>query len=162
MTDAADAPEPAGRRETPDERHDRNWIELLNELRVAQTGVQLMAGFLLTLPFTTRFADLGHGYRTLYLVAFGLAVLATTLIVAPTTLHRVLYAHHRKGQLVRVSNRLAKLGLACLGGTLVSVAGLIFGVTAGTVAGAVAAASMALLALTLWWGLPTVLRNTGD
>ena len=63
------------RNETDAERYDRNWIELIQELRVAQTGVQVLAGFLLTLPFSSRFGDIDSQHRTIYLVAFSLAVI---------------------------------------------------------------------------------------
>src|SRR5680860_1427971 len=84
------------RDETDAERYDRNWSDLLQELRVAQTGVQVLAGFLLTLPFSSRFGDIGDVYRTVYLVAFSLAMITVGLMTAPVALHRFLFGRHEK------------------------------------------------------------------
>ena len=91
-----------GRNETEVERADRNWLELIQELRVAQTGIQVLAGFLLTLPFTSRFGEISDLHRAMYLVAFSLAVVTIGLMTAPVSLHRVLFARHEKETLVRV------------------------------------------------------------
>ena len=82
------------RDETPAEKADRNWIELLQELRVAQTGIQILAGFLLTIPFSQRFGDMPDGYRKLYLACFALAAIETGLLIEPVTFHRFLYGQH--------------------------------------------------------------------
>lgn len=142
------------RNETEAEKYDRNWIELLQELRVAQTGVQILAGFLLTLPFTNRFSHLGDGYRTLFLVAFGLASLAIALIIAPVSAHRFLFGRHEKDVLVHVSSGFAKVGLAALALTIVAVVVLIFGVVMGTTTGVVAGAVVLLFFLLVWVVLP--------
>ena len=73
------------RHETPAERMDRNWNELLQELRVTQTGVQILSGFLLTLPFQSRFAELDGQQRTIFLVAVALSTIATALLVSPAS-----------------------------------------------------------------------------
>ena len=91
----------ARRNETDAERYDRNWSELIQELRVAQTGVQVLAGLLLTLPFSSRFGEIASGHRTVYLVAFGLAVLTVGLMTAPVALHRFLFGLHEKDVMVR-------------------------------------------------------------
>ncbi len=149
-----------GRDETDDERFDRNWLELIQELRVAQTGVQVLAGFLLTIPFSSRFLDIDDDYRVVYLVAFGLAVVTVALMAAPVALHRFLFARHEKGALVRVGAALAKAGLVVLGLTLVSVVVLIFGVVLGDVAAVVAGSAAFVLYLALWVVLPwAVLRR---
>ena len=142
------------RHETEAEKYDRNWIELLQELRVAQTGVQILAGFLLTLPFSNRFASLAHGYRVLFLVAFGLACVAIALIIAPVSAHRFLFGRHEKDVLVRVSSGFAKVGLVALALTIVAVVVLIFGVVMGTVTGLLAGAAMLSLFLVVWVLLP--------
>lgn len=130
-----------GRNESDAERADRNWGELIQELRVAQTGIQVLAGFLLTLPFTNRFGEISDRHRTMFLVSFSLAVITIGLMTAPVALHRVMFAKHEKDTLVRVGSFFAKTGLASLGLTLVSVVVLIFGVvvddTAGLIAGIV-------------------------
>lgn len=80
------------RGETFEERLDRNWSELLQELRVVQTGVQFLTGFLLTLPFQQRFASLTGGQRVGYLRAVGLSIGSTATLIAPVALHRMLFA----------------------------------------------------------------------
>src|ERR1700753_3199988 len=84
------------RGETQLERLDRNWADLLQELRVVQTGVQLLTGFLLTLPFQARFAGLGEFQQDVYLVTVGSAVAATGFLIAPVTIHRVLFRRHAR------------------------------------------------------------------
>ena len=142
------------RRETETERMDRNWNELLQELRVTQTGVQILTGFLLTLPFQQRFEDLDDYQRDLFLVLVLLAVLTTALIVAPVSLHRILFRKHLKGEVVDAGNRLARAGLVALALTITGVAMLVFDVVVGRTAGlAVGAGSLAVLAV-FWLVLP--------
>ena len=93
-TESKGSPE---RDETEAERLDRNWIELLQELRVTQTGVQILLAFLLTLPFQPRFVELDPSMVTVYLVAVSLGTLATFMIVAPVTAHRMLFRRHAEG-----------------------------------------------------------------
>src|SRR5689334_12186764 len=93
-----------GRNETPEQRSDRNWVELLQELRVMQTGVQILTGFLLTVPFQARFETLTSFQRGYYLVLMVLAALTTGLAVAPVALHRALFRRHVKARLVTVGD----------------------------------------------------------
>jgi hypothetical protein len=146
-----------GRNETDVERADRNWLELIQELRVAQTGIQVLAGFLLTLPFSSRFGDISDLHRRVFLVAFSLAVVTIGLMTAPVSLHRVLFAHHEKQTLVRVGAFFAKTGLASLGLTLVTVVVLIFGVVVGDTAGFVAGGLVFVFYTLGWVVLPLVL-----
>jgi hypothetical protein len=149
--------------ETKAERLDRNWQELVQELRVAQTGIQVLAGFLLTLPFSQRFGDLGSTHRTVYLVAFSLAVLTVGLMTAPVALHRFLFKQHAKDTIVFAGDTFAKLGLASLGATLVTVVLLIFMVVVGDTAGIVAAVVVAGFFVLAWAVLPWVLlEREGD
>ena len=101
--------------ETEAERDDRNLIELLQELRVAGLGVQVLFGFLLSIPFTTRFVELSHAQHGLYVAALLLAATATALLLAPVAYHRLVFRRHQKEQLVRDANTLAILGLAAVG-----------------------------------------------
>src|SRR3978361_547247 len=100
------------RDETDAERYDRNWSELIQELRVAQAGVQALAGFLLTLPFSSRFGDVGQVHRITYLVAFSLAMVTVGLMTAPVALHRFLFGRHEKDVLVHAGDLYAKCGMA--------------------------------------------------
>jgi Family of unknown function (DUF6328) len=111
-TGGADAARPG---ETEAERDDRNLIELLQELRVAGLGVQVLFGFLLSIPFTTRFVKLSHAQHALYVTTLVLAAAATALLLAPVAYHRLVFRRHRKEQLVKDANVLAILGLAAVG-----------------------------------------------
>src|ERR1700709_2032026 len=95
------------RNETPTERLDRNWTSLLQELRVVQTGVQLLTGFLLTLPFQQRFDVLDQQMRTAYLATVACSVGATVLLIAPVGIHRLLFRRHRLQVLVSAAHRCA-------------------------------------------------------
>jgi putative flippase GtrA len=101
--------------ETEAERADRNTIELLNELRVVGIGIQVMFGFLLTIPFDNRFTKLYTAQRGVYLVTVTLAALSIALLVAPVAYHRLLFRRHEKQSLVRVTNVLAIAGLVTVG-----------------------------------------------
>ena len=92
----------------------RNWDELLQEIRVTQTGVQILTGFLLTVPFSNRFADLTAFQRDVYLAVLAGSVLTTGLVVAPVAMHRVLFRQRRRELLVESGNRFAMAGLAML------------------------------------------------
>lgn len=129
----------AGRHETAAERDDRNWGELLQELRVSQTGVQLLTGLLLTLPFQDRFSDLDDLERGVYLVVVAAAVASTAFLIAPVALHRMLFRQGAKGWLVTRGNLAAHVGLGFLAIAMTGVVWLIFDVVAGLVPGTVAA-----------------------
>lgn len=149
------------RGETRDQRMDRNFVELLQELRVLQTGTQILAGFLMTLPFQARFAELSGYHRGLFLVAIVLAFLTTVLLVGPVSVHRALFRQHRKADLVRVSHVLARLGLLTLGLTMATVLTLIFSVVLGDPAGYAAGLASVALFAAVWWALPLWLRRSG-
>jgi hypothetical protein len=104
-----------GRNETEAERDDRNVAELLQELRVAGLGVQVLFGFLLSLPFSTRFVRLSHAQRQLYVASLLLAALSTALLCAPVAYHRLAFRQHAKSQLLRAANVMALAGLATVG-----------------------------------------------
>lgn len=151
------APADHGRRETPDERMDRNFVEQLQELRVLQTGTQILAGFLLTLPFQSRFADLSDFETILFLVCVSLAVLTTIVFVSPVAVHRGLFRRRRKRQLVTTVHVLTRVGIVLLALTMASVLMLVFTVVLEVAAGIVAGAAALLLFLVLGLLLPVVL-----
>ena len=146
------------REESHDERMDRNWNELLQELRVSQTGVQILAGFLLTLPFQQRFKDLADAERGLYLVTVVVACVSTLLLVTPVVLHRALFRRHAKETLVRAADRLARAGLVALGVTVSGVVTLVFSIVLGGWFGVVAGVALLLALGASWWLLPSRLR----
>lgn len=101
--------------ETEAERADRNLIELLQELRVAGLGVQVLFGFLLSLPFTNGFVKLNHPQRGLYVASLLLAAISTALLMAPVAYHRLVFRWHEKERLVNDASRMAVLGLGAVG-----------------------------------------------
>ena len=142
------------RDETRDEKLDRNWDELLQELRVVQTGVQILAGFLLTLPFQQRFTEVRDLDRGVYLVAFCLTVVATAFLVAPVASHRLLFRRHEKATLVAIAHACARIGLVALGLAVTTVAFVIFDVVTGTGGAVAAAIAILLIFLVNWLLLP--------
>jgi hypothetical protein len=114
-SEAARARDDPGRNESEAQRDDRNLAELLQELRVAGLGVQVLFGFLLSLPFSVRFVKLDHFQRDLYVCALLLAALSTALLCAPVAYHRLVFRRHKKGRLLRVANTMALLGLGAVG-----------------------------------------------
>lgn len=145
------------RNETPVERADRNFLELLQELRVIQTGVQILFAFLLTLAFTARFPELDSFQRGTYIGTLLLSVLAAVLFTAPAALHRALFRRGAKRLIVDVSARFAAIGLAvlalALSGAVLLVVDVVlgrgYGVSVAVAALAVCAGSWAVLPLWL-------------
>ena len=158
----ADGADPGERDETPGERLDRQWNELLQELRVTQTGLQLLSGFLLTLPFQNRFADLSPTLLTVFLVAVSTAALATALVVGPVGVDRHLVQGHRKDTIVAAGHVMAKIGLGLLAATIVAVSWLTFGFVLGPEWGLVGAGAAVVVFLGLWIILPLSLRSRRD
>ncbi len=109
--DQHDDPRP----ESQAQRADRNLAELLQELRVAGLGVQVLFGFLLSLPFSNRFTKLSHLQRELYLATLLLAAVSTALLVGPVAYHRLVFRRQQKEPLVRAASVMATLGLAAVG-----------------------------------------------
>jgi hypothetical protein len=148
----------AGRNETPLERLDRNLQELLSELRVVVTGVQVLFAFLLVVPFNVGFVHIGAFQRGVYFVTLLLAALAAVCMLAPAAQHRILFRCDDKEHIVFISNRLMITGLGFLAlamcGSLLLVATKLFGVRTGVIT--VAVAAMAFIAI--WFVMP-VLRK---
>jgi putative flippase GtrA len=148
--------------ESEEERWRRNFNELLQELRVAQTGVQILFAFLLTLVFTARFGELSAVQKNVYLVALLSAAGAVSMIIAPVAYHRMLFRQRRKPEIVRIAHRMASAGLAFL---LVSMVSSIYLVVEFMVNRAVAAVVTAVVGVwfALWWGvLPWLRRDEPD
>jgi hypothetical protein len=147
------------RPETPEQRSDRNWNELLAELRVMQTGVQILTGFLLVLPFQARFGDLDGYQRDVYLSLLLVSIAATGLLVAPVALHRALFRRHLKQSVVTGGDRMTRAGLVLLAVALAGTALLVFDVVVSRAAGVVAGAGVAVVLLGLWAVVPAVVRR---
>jgi hypothetical protein len=146
-----------GRHETTNQRMDRNWNEILQELRVTQTGTQILTGFLLTLAFQPKFAQLDGFQRTVYLVLVAAAGLTTALGLAPVLLHRELFRRHMKQVLVRTADLFLRATLAGIAVVLAGTQLLVFDVAVGRRAGLVACAAT-LVVVALIAALPLWLR----
>jgi hypothetical protein len=148
-----------GRDETVNERLDRNWNALLQELRILQTGTQLLTGFLLTVAFQQTFSDLDDWQKTLYLVVVSLAVASTACTLMPVALHRALFRRGAMDELVEWGGRMLRLGLVTTGLAVAGSLALIFSRVTG-VGGAVTAGVVAVVVLAvLWLALPLSLRS---
>ncbi len=152
----------ADRDETEAERLDRNWASLLQELRVTQTGVQLLTGFLLTLPFQQRFTVLDGTMRTIYLITVACSIGSTVLLVAPVGMHRVLFRRHRLDAIVSISHGCAVAGLVLLGVALAGVAVVIFDTVMGRTGAWVAGGCTLAAFVVLWFLVPLPLRRRSD
>jgi hypothetical protein len=140
--------------ETPKERTTRKWNEMLQELRVAQTGIQIIVGFLLTIPFSVGFEDLSTVDEVAYLVTVCSAILSAGLIIAPVAFHRVLFGKSEKQWLIGAANSTARAGLALMAVTMTGAMFLIFSRVVGPVAAIVAATACAVVLTTLWLVVP--------
>lgn len=140
--------------ETEKERLDRNLLELLNELRVALPGVQVLFAFLLAVPFQSRWDEVTAFQRDVYFATLCCALIAIALMIAPTAYHRLNFRARKKKELVMVSNKLAIAGIVFLAialvGTMVLIADVLFGAVATAIFGALAATLFFLL----WFILP--------
>jgi len=151
----------SGRDETPVERADRNLSELLQELRVALPGVQVLFAFLLTVPFTQRFRELTDFQEKLYFGILLAVALATALLVAPTIGHRILFRRQEKEYLVTVSNQLALVGLFVLAVAMCAVIALISDFLFSRTTMIVSTAATAVAFSGLWYAGP-LLRRARD
>jgi hypothetical protein len=145
-------------RETETDRLERNWSELLQELRVTQTGTQILTGFLLTLAFQPRFADLDQFQIDIYLVLVILAALTTALALAPVSLHRYLFREGAKAQIVRITNVILKATLVGVALVLTGTVLLIFDVVVGVTAGFIAAGAILVVIVAIWVLLPVLVH----
>lgn len=149
------------RHETATERLDRNWNEMLQELRVLQTGVQLLTGFLLTLPFQQRFLRISHTERGIYLATVACSIAATVFLQTPVIVHRMLFRRHQRAETVLLAHRLALLGAVLLGLAVVGVTTLIASVVSGPAAGVAVGATALALLLVMWVVVPLAARGEG-
>lgn len=146
--------------ETEAQRVNRELIELLNELRVALPGVQVLFAFLLAIPFAKGFATTTEVQRDVFFAALASTVVATVLLMAPSAYHRILFRHHDKELLIKHANRLAIVGTIALGVSLATSSFLVVDyVFNGTLAGVAAGVTLGLIAA-LWYALPIWIRLT--
>ncbi|MFG1609333.1 DUF6328 family protein [Actinoplanes sp. NPDC049265] len=148
--------------ESEKKRWDRNFGDLLQELRVAQTGVQILFAFLLTLPFSSGFPKTTAFQKDTYVVALIAAAFATAMIISPVAFHRALFRQGRKPELVRFAHRMATGGLAFMLISMVSSVLLITDYLLSIGPAAIITAVTAAWFLVFWWMLPVVRRNWGE
>jgi hypothetical protein len=149
------------RGETIDQVLDRNVAELLQELRVAFTGVQILFAFLLSLAFTQRFQELEGFGLVVYTTALMSTALATLVLIAPVSFHRVVFRRRQKAALVVVADRLLLVGLALLIPAISSSVLLILDVALGRGPAIVGSSLTALIGLLTWYALPLAIRRSG-
>ena len=140
--------------ESDKERIDRELIELLNELRVALPGVQVLFAFLLVVPFQQRFATVTSFQKTTYFVTLLLAAASCAFLIAPSAHHRILFRAREKEHLLRTANALAIAGIGFLAAAIVGVLTLITDYLYGTTTTIIVTATAATVFAALWYALP--------
>ena len=156
------AERPSGRDESEEERLDRNLGELLQELRVALPGVQVLFAFLLAVPFQQNFTKITEFQKDVYFATLLLTALSAALLISPSAYHRLTFRLQQKGHLVFLANRFTIAGLACLAlamtGAIVLITDVLFGTTATIVTGAAALFVFVLF----WYALPLKRRFSSE
>lgn len=157
--------EPGGDEETDKERVDRNLIELLNELRVALPGVQVLFAFLLVLPFNQGFTTVTSFQRTIYLVTLLATALSAVTLIAPSMHHRLQFREGNKVEILRDANRLTIIGMSAMAiamtGAVMLVTDYVF--SGATMIACVVGVSFAFLVV--WYGMPArrlIAKHQGD
>ncbi len=141
--------------ETEFERLERRWTEQLTELRVTQTGTQIMTGFLLTLPFQPAFAEINEFERAVYLALVITATIATVMAIAPVSFHRILFGHAgAKKRIVGLTQRVLQITLVLVALVLAGTVALIFNMVLGQLAAAIGFFAILILTFAIWTILP--------
>jgi len=148
--------------ESESERLARNVSELLQELRVAQAGVQFLFGFLLAVAFTEHYARASGFEQVVHLVAVLFATASVACLTAPAAWHRLLFRQGQRRVILRVANVLTVAGLACLAVAMTATVLLLFKVVAGTVVATVVTVVVAVMFGALWFVLPLRARLNGN
>lgn len=156
MTGSADGDD---RSESRDERLDRNWDELLQELRITQTGLQLLSGFLLTLPFTQVFPSLDDRQKGLYLALVLIAGVAVGVNMTPIMLHRRVFRERRKDRVVTLGHQMIQVVMGAVALLIIGMSLLIFSVVTTWTVGVVVAALLAIVLVVLLVVVPHRLQR---
>ena len=154
--------EPERHGESPLERADRNMIEMLQELRVAQTGIQILFAFLLSLSFTERFGRIDEVQRWTYVVTLLMTTLTTGLLVAPAAVHRILFGRRVKRAVVRIGQRLFVAGLVTLALTLMGAVLLVLDIAIGRGRAIPITVGVGVMLVALWFVLPLPVLRRGE
>jgi predicted neutral ceramidase superfamily lipid hydrolase len=147
--------------ESDKERVDRELIELLNELRVALPGIQVLFAFLLTVPFSQRFGQVTPTQRTTFFFAFSMTAISSILLIAPTLIHRLEFRAGDKEQILQVSNRLTIVGTLFLAAAITSVVFLISDVLYNGALPVIATVVIGALIAAVWYALPLLRQASG-
>jgi hypothetical protein len=151
---------PSGREESEGERLDRNLGELLQELRVALPGVQVLFAFLLTVPFQGNFQRINPFQEKVYFACLLLTAVSAALLIAPTAYHRLTFRQQQKKQLVFLANRFSIAGLACLAAAMTLAVMLVTDLLFDALLAAIVAGLAAGLFALLWFVLPLLRRRS--
>ena len=162
MAPMDDQPSLAPPGENADDRTQRQLLELLNELRLAMPGVQVLFAFLLAVPFQSRFGQVTEAQKALYVVALLAAAGASACFIASTAAHRLLFHRHQREYVIRAGNRLLIAGLGSLVVAMSAAAGLVVGFVYSPAAGWVALAATAGLLSAMWFVVPLSRRARLD
>jgi hypothetical protein len=157
---AEEAEDGEDRNESVAARDNRQLAELLQELRVAGLGVQVLFGFLLSLPFTSRFATLSGAQRQLYTASLVLAAVSTALLLGPVAYHRLVFRRHQKEHLIRAANVMAIWGLVAVGLAVSTAVLLVTGYVDHGLAAGLITAFIVCLFVGLWFVLPLSRRGS--
>jgi hypothetical protein len=150
----ADDDRGAQQHESPKQRHDRELIELLNELRVALPGVQVLFAFLLTVPFATGWRRTNDFQRDVFFVAFIATAVSSAFLIAPSAFHRLRWRVEDKGRIVEISNGLVIAGLLFLAISIVAAVLLVADYIFGRTTAIATTAAIGVVFVSLWYGLP--------
>lgn len=142
------------REEQPDQRADRNFVELLQELRVMQTGVQVLFALLLTVSFTNAFAETDRFERVVYVITLICCAVATALLTAPVAMHRRLFQQGRKVEVVTATHRLLRAGMLVLLVTVVGALLLVVNQAVGLVIGLLVSSFVGAVFALFWFVIP--------
>jgi hypothetical protein len=148
--------------ETVAERADRNFGDLLQEVRVAQTGVQILFAFLLTMPLQNRFEKLDDWERGTFIAALLLSAGATVCLIAPVAYHRALFARKMKDQVVAAASRFAIVGLVLLATAITCAVDLVLDLVLGRIPALLIAGGLAVVLIVVWMVLPLIKRYAND
>lgn len=149
-----------GRDETELERSDRNWADVLQELRVLQAGTQILTAFLLAIAFQPRFVELDEFQLVLYLTLVSVSITTTVLSLLPVSAHRILFRHLVKDTTVKIGHRMIRAVLVGVSLSMVGTAMLVFDFVVSREAGILAAAAVGTIVLLLGLVVPLVVRTT--
>lgn len=160
MPDAAsDPPRVVDRDESAAERYDRNWAEVLQELRVLQTGTQILTGFLLAIAFQEGFRDLDEGEKVFYLGLVVFSALSSIIALTPVAAHRMLFRRHAKRIIVQYGHIALITALVTVSILVTGVVAFVFLVVLDVGAAVVAAACLGIVILVCWLVIPAIIRS---